>query len=196
MSGPCPRRHRSRQAASTNLSLPPTASSAAASNGMKRAGRLQRGRPRVADVEHVGALAAGGGREDLVQQVGPADDLEVDLDAGLLLELRQLRAEDVLVVLAGWCPGCWPSRSASWRPPRVRRMRRANRSAGRPPSVTRACVVSTRCLPFRWVPTGVPRRPQGLGLRCDGRALDRDGVVLVPAERGVCCRDQFLSRLK
>src|SRR5258707_7633356 len=43
------------------------------------------------DVDDVGPLAGGGGGEDAVEQVSPADHLELHLDAGLLGELRQLR---------------------------------------------------------------------------------------------------------
>jgi hypothetical protein len=67
--------------------------------GQQRAGRLEGGGPGVADVEHVGALAGGGGGEDPVQQVRPSDDLELDVDAGLLLELGQLGRELLLVVI-------------------------------------------------------------------------------------------------
>ena len=63
----------------------------------QRAGRLQRGRPGVADVEHIRPLAGRGRRQDAVEQVGPTDDLELDGDAGLLLELVQLRLENLLV---------------------------------------------------------------------------------------------------
>lgn len=48
----------------------------------QRAGRLQRGGPGVAHVQHVRALAGGGGDEDAVEQVGPGNDLPLDLDAG------------------------------------------------------------------------------------------------------------------
>src|SRR5438477_11976858 len=65
----------------------------------ERAGRLERGRPGVADVHDVRPLARGGRRQQPVEQVGPGHHLDVDLDAGLLLELVQLGLEDLLVRL-------------------------------------------------------------------------------------------------
>jgi hypothetical protein len=47
----------------------------------------------------VRSLPGGDGRLDAGLEVVPADDLEVDLDAGLVLELLQLRGQDFLVVV-------------------------------------------------------------------------------------------------
>ena len=63
------------------------------------AGGLERCGPGVADVQDVGALARHRGRRDLVEQGRPRDHLDLDLDAGLLGELGDLRGQDLLVVL-------------------------------------------------------------------------------------------------
>ena len=68
---------------------------------LEGAGGLERGRPGVADVDDVRALARGDGGLDLRLQVVPADDLEVDLDPGLLGELLEDGGQDLLVVLQG-----------------------------------------------------------------------------------------------
>src|SRR5215217_53549 len=64
-------------------------------------GCLQRGRPRVADVQDVRALPAGDGRRDPVPQVLPPDDLDVYRNSGLFLELLGDLTEDLLVLRDG-----------------------------------------------------------------------------------------------
>ena len=104
------RRAGGRARSARNRSLPPIGLQRRVVERQERAGRLQRRRPGVADVQHVRALAGGGGGRDAVEQVGPADDLEVDLDAGLRLELVQLGLEQSSCRCPRWCPGCSPSR--------------------------------------------------------------------------------------
>src|SRR5690606_41961475 len=59
---------------------------------------LQRGSPRVADVDDVGRFAARHRREDAVVQISPGNDLELDLDARLLREAIDGLLQDLFVV--------------------------------------------------------------------------------------------------
>jgi hypothetical protein len=68
------------------------------SNGTNAPVACNGGRPRVADVDDIRSGAGRGRGENAVEQVGPTDHLDVDRDAGLLLELVQLRLELLLVV--------------------------------------------------------------------------------------------------
>jgi hypothetical protein len=67
--------------------------------GDERARRLQRRRPRVADIEDVGALAARRRGRDVGEQVRPRDDLELHVHAGLLLEATSRVVDDLLVLI-------------------------------------------------------------------------------------------------
>src|SRR5690606_35014966 len=64
----------------------------------ERSSRLERRRPRVADVQDVRPLTGGRCGENAVEQVVPANDLKVDGDAGALLELVQFGLQNRRVV--------------------------------------------------------------------------------------------------
>ena len=61
------------------------------------AGRGEVRRPRVTDVQDVWTRSGRDRVVDVVLQVAPADDLEVDLDAGFFREVVEDRGEDLHV---------------------------------------------------------------------------------------------------
>src|SRR5665648_518376 len=108
----------------------------------ERAGRLERDRPRVADVDDVGPLAGRYGGLDPCLQVGPPDDLQVDGDAGLLGEGVEHGGEDFLVVAEARPLVAGPVGERHVAPaaaPARRRVARAATRAGRGGSEQQCC---------------------------------------------------------